>query len=376
MGNELSNPIKEMTQAISHRFRENMAVKTESGVRVMVDSSVIAKEMPEGIIKMLEKDRVKGQRMTFPVKAEDLKGKRFVKSSEVKAEQVYPTNNGLLSAVMLAYNNHFPLKLRPDDLWMSVIMSLGQYIDKNAEKVRYDFVNHEKQKDLIIEVPGSWASDDNLIDWPYVIGMMTKLIQENTLNEVSQAIQANYSTSDDVSIIASRVTLMSSLKSFFIYGMCTRCGIREVYLDGTLEDWVKLRADVAHLGTLSSKAEPDLRDWLTNLDNILSKFIDNYKGYPDSDFWSHIYSQTKYASGDNFASGWILNFFLYEGSGDMMLILNPTIRLDYLPAMYSVVPFLFLENDSVRKFTMVSGSWGVEVTKNYVSPIIQWMITE
>lgn len=352
--------------------------KTETGVRVVVDETVVAKELKPEMVQTLEHRRG-GERNVFPVKSNELYGKKFVASSQVNANCVFPTNNGLLAAVMLAYNNHIPLKLRPDDLWIAIILSFGQYVQKNAGKVRKDFVVHEGKRMLVVPVPLSWEMSDRFIAWPTVIEKIADLIQDNTVNQVRQAIEADFSTSDSVSITASRLVLMSSLKSFFEYGTCTTCGIREVYLEGTLEDWIKLRSSVANLGSLSATASHELSDWLSNLDTTLLKLVETYEGNPDSGFWSHIYSRfcTFGSGGETYVTGWILSFFLYDSSGDMINSSQvPTTTLSMLPVMYSTVPFFFQTSFGRRNFTMLSGSWGVEVSKGIVSPIIQWMVTE
>ena len=50
-----------------------------------------------------------------------------------------------------------------------------------------------------------------------------------------------FSTTDPICAAAYTGTLMRALQTFFDYTVRTRCGIPEVTLLGTVEDWVDLR---------------------------------------------------------------------------------------------------------------------------------------
>lgn len=39
--------------------------------------------------------------------------------------------HGLINTIYEAYSNHTPLRLRPDDLWSSIIIVVGRYINGN-----------------------------------------------------------------------------------------------------------------------------------------------------------------------------------------------------------------------------------------------------
>ena len=64
-------------------------------------------------------------------------------------------DNGIFSAVLAAYNNHWKLRTSPDDWWFCVVKKVSFAIDKNAEEkaVRDLFVEHEGKKKLCVDVP-------------------------------------------------------------------------------------------------------------------------------------------------------------------------------------------------------------------------------
>lgn len=61
------------------------------------------------------------------------------------------TDSGLVNAFLLAYNNHLPLRLRPDDIHCALQMIFSTYVNNNAEKLRHLFVEHDGKKVLSVE---------------------------------------------------------------------------------------------------------------------------------------------------------------------------------------------------------------------------------
>ena len=72
-------------------------------------------------------------------------------------------DNGILSAILAAYNNHWKLRTSPDDWWFSVVKRVSLAINKNAEipGVRNLFVEHEGKKTLCVDVPTTCIYDVN-----------------------------------------------------------------------------------------------------------------------------------------------------------------------------------------------------------------------
>src|SRR5580704_13150781 len=60
-------------------------------------------------------------------------------------------SNGLMNTIFQAYCHHTPLKLRPDDIWLNILIVMFKYIDRNSDKIRSKLVSHEGQKQLMVE---------------------------------------------------------------------------------------------------------------------------------------------------------------------------------------------------------------------------------
>lgn len=113
--------------------------------------------------------------------------------------------------------------------------------------------------------------------------MFADEIEKRTVSDVRNWLEPNFSTTtlDDKTI--GRVVLMSAMKKFFDYTemMCV-CGIPNVTLEGTLEDWRDIRVRTEKL------FEYGLEEWGNKLLHIIDKFIESYQGNVDKEFWGSI----------------------------------------------------------------------------------------
>ena len=104
------------------------------GVRVVVDSSVRAGSVTDGNVQHMVTQQCEAgtQRRRAPLLEE---APRVIASSALASTgRLIESTNGFVTAVMTAYNNHLPLRLKPDDIWINVLLSVSAYIDKHAER--------------------------------------------------------------------------------------------------------------------------------------------------------------------------------------------------------------------------------------------------
>lgn len=121
-------------------------------------------------------------------------------------------DNGLFSAILAAYNNHWKLRTSPDDWWFCVIMRVARAIDDNAKKdvVRKMFVEHERKKTLSVDVPTTCIYD---VDYDIFFQEMSGKISENVkVPQYVDVVTADFTTTTPTMKIVSQITLMSSLQ--------------------------------------------------------------------------------------------------------------------------------------------------------------------
>lgn len=210
--------------------------------------------------------------------------------------------NGLLAAVDSAFNNHYPLTLGPDDIWLAIAQGFALHVNANAEALRGRFVQHEGKKELLV-VRDSFVKGSPDNDWQGVFGEFSDQIAEH-IGKQRDLVVASFSTTGLVERAASEVVLMDAMKNYFEYRVSTCCGIPEITLLGTKQDWENIRQRAAVL------AEYDLGWWVDPLVGILDQFIAAASGKADRKFWQSIYHESG-GSGGPFVTGWIQVFFPY-----------------------------------------------------------------
>jgi hypothetical protein len=229
------------------------------------------------------------------------------------------SSNGFLTACHVAYSLHYTLRLKPDDVWMAILSSVAAHIDANIKDLRTGFVDFEGKSELTVLVPPAYeALADAAMPWGDVVGMFSSLVGEHTKGDVRAAFEPTFSTTDAVSRVNAGIVLMAAFKSVFTYSMKTMCGIREVVLEGTPEDWEALRTKAAALrGLAGGRLGASVPRWFALIDGTLSQLEATAKGAPSADFWRRIYSRTlPRGSGTTTTfSGWALDFFLYDVEG-------------------------------------------------------------
>lgn len=215
------------------------------------------------------------------------------------------TTNAFVGAVHTAYAHHYPLVLSPDIIWMCIAQGFSQHVNANAENLRHHFVAHDGKKTLKVQQDNFVkGSPDN--NWPEAFEKFSLQIQENVGKEIHDMLTPDFTTTGPIEKAAAQVVLMDTFKEYFEYRCCTSCGIPEFILEGTVEDWTKLRKKANDL------AQFDLDWWISSLDPILAKFIDAVSGTIDEEFWTTIYKQ-RGGSGGPYITGWILTLFPYLG---------------------------------------------------------------
>ena len=63
------------------------------------------------------------------------------------------SNVPLLNGFYTAHTNHYPIRIKPDDIWLLIVQAFSNHVNANAEKLRHYFVNFDgKQKLKVINI--------------------------------------------------------------------------------------------------------------------------------------------------------------------------------------------------------------------------------
>jgi len=218
-------------------------------------------------------------------------------------------NNGLVWGVIHAYNNHHKLTLRPDDVWLAIAIQFGLFVNANAEQLRGCFVAHEGRKTLTVRQ----AADLNTADYAGLLSrdMIRKMRNAITDAEVCDWILPDFSTTTDDDRVVGSVVLMASMKAYFEYKIHLCCGIPEVTLLGTPEDWDAVHKRVGKLRTYGKECT----QWADMLQTITGNMARSARNDVPLDFWQRICHYTDTGSGPSYVSGWISAFCVFDEDG-------------------------------------------------------------
>ena len=289
-------------------------------------------------------------------------------------------DNGFVGTLYRAYNEHRHLVLRPDDVWLAITTAFGLYINSrdSAEQMRRHFVDFQGKRKLTVYGIGSIYT----ANWNRLIDMMSDLIEQSSKDDTRQWMEPDFTTTTPVCKTVGQVVMMGVLKNYFKYEFMLLCGLPKVTLEGTLDDWEKLRAKAVRFKTFDTDV---LTHWAGLLDLVLEKFVESYKGNVDKDFWGKIAANQFSGSGADTFFGWINIFMPFSETGEYRLSdIQPEtgdwgrIDEDEIPPSTIEVPVTI--NDNGREYdTIFYGGHMISVYNpddNTIRPSLNWAIVD
>jgi hypothetical protein len=283
------------------------------------------------------------------------------------------SSNGFVHTITQSYNQHHHLVIKPDDVWLAIIVQFGRYVDANAEALRHLFVEHEGKKKVVVE--GTHFAD-------LALTMGQELKNHVKDPELCDWIIPGFSTTTENDRIVGSVLLMATMKKYFSYGFSLMCGIPEVTLLGTLQDWENLHVRVGRLATFG----PVCEKWGNMLMKITNQFVESKKGNVDLDFWGKVCHYSGGGSGPTYLSGWITAFCVFDNSGNCAIKMNekrglidyeyPRIDTDDIPNGYLSVDVEVNDNGNKFNSVMFAGHTGYDIVLDGygVAPQLSWHI--
>ena len=250
-------------------------------------------------------------------------GDYYDTSTEAEVEELVtlPTFSGLIGTVLTAYNLHQNLILRPDDIWITILGQFSAYVNGpgRAEELRSKFVNHTGQMELTVTAEGS------VCEAPY--GTMTRqFLDEISKNLVDPSFKEwflpGFTTSTETDDIVASAAAMCTFQPYFTYTYSLVCGIPQITLLGSVEDWSILRQKVERLVDLDASDKLLSEQWVPLLRQVLDQFVESakYGSQYNVDFWDRIvqfYVHDLMCAQETHLTGWLSVFTFFNGQGQM-----------------------------------------------------------
>ena len=214
------------------------------------------------------------------------------------------TGDGLLSAVHHAYADHHRLVLTPDAFWLTIVRGVAHHVRRNTERLRSRLVRHEGTLLLEIEALDLRPEDPQWTE--RLVASLSSRIAEEVGAGPARLYVCDFSTTTALERTASEVLLLDVYSPYFEYRMGVICGIPEITLEGTPQDWRSIRS------RLDVIEELGLTFWTRHLKPIVDRLVEAAEGRPDRAFFQRIY-KPKEAYGPDQVTGWIGWLYPYIG---------------------------------------------------------------
>ncbi len=232
----------------------------------------------------------------------------------------FARTNALINVLDLAFREHRPVGLRPDDLLLPLVQALTGLRNAHAKK------GPPIAKQVLAVRRDAFVLGSPRNDWEGVFGELEEKI--GALMGTGGIFRGNFSTTTPLLSTCYAVANMDAYQAYLSYEVITFCGIPRVTLFGTLEDWKKLRVEALQaadtfielegsasslrhaLGKWLGKAEwiSFWPTWRERLADTLDEIVHTANGTANSTFWLNIYRHSQ-ESGLSGGNGWITLFF-------------------------------------------------------------------
>lgn len=319
-------------------------------------------------------------------------------SSNSRNELIPTWQNGLVETIHIAFDEHRPLILSPDDIWLAICQGFGNHMAVTADEMKQTVVSDGAPEEIRVFIRDLAEGDSE--GWENMVNGFNDSLQLYLKNDPVSLVNQQFSTTTPVITTAYQITLMDAVKTYFSYAAESGCGIPYITLLGTTEDWQKIYDQLDKFNAYG------LEFWTRELKPVIQEFIDASKGEEHVEFWQSIYKHEIFY-GASSVTGWIHKLFPYLKSTQNMeeedvmewrelefkktYIRNPfmegknhllsDIGTNDFPKGYVIVPFIWDEylpesgEIRQRKLKITAGFFGIEQSENLaLHPHITWSV--
>lgn len=232
-------------------------------------------------------------------------------------------SHALLGAVHHAFAEHRPLTLTPDAVWLTIAQGVAHHVGLNAETLRARLgVRHEGRARIAVST--SKPLPDGA---PEVVSALRAELATRIGEGRARLFICDFSTTTEVEHTASEIVLLDVFSPYYDFFFSIICGIPEITLLGTVDDWRAIRARVDVLDELG------LAWWTNSLRPIADRFVAAAEGKIDVEHFRGIYKPRE-AYGWDRITGWAARLYPYVGQAGRYTERNPLLALgiDEIPA--------------------------------------------
>lgn len=227
--------------------------------------------------------------------------------------------NTLISMLYCAYAKHMPVKLRPDDLWIQILCQFGLHVNNKSNFYEKIFADKESpdtntKTELVVYMGDISLDEIQPSDLDKFVNRITTQLEKHVAHsDIIENFQCDFSTSNQITKITSKIALMHMVEKYFSYSMLFGCGIPFIELDGTADDWINFHKKIK---LIASIADDSIQEWceaIVDISNRISLTFINPSSEDTITFWKRMFYNERCGSGhQECAQGWIVNLFIYD----------------------------------------------------------------
>ena len=255
-----------------------------------------------------------------------------------------------VSSLYIAYADHRKISISPDMIWLLICQGFSTHVNANSEKLRNKFVSFNDKKKLIVNtqpISNEFKKGNINSPWPLAFPVMADSISKYVKTDIHNLYVQSFSTTTATEKASYEIALLDVMSGYFEYEYATACGIPEINIEGTKEDWQKIKTNLKGFKGYNTDT------WINSLEPIIQQFINASENKIDNNFWSNIFKR-KDESGGPYITGWVIKFFPYISDENKKMIKNPYIERE---------PKEFMEGLQTNQFN--NGLSKAEFTWNY-----------
>ena len=246
-------------------------------------------------------------------------------SLDLKQELAYMSSNvPLLNGFYIAHTNHYPIRIKPDDIWLLIVQAFSNHVNSNSERLRHLFVDFDGKKQLTVEYPlSSIEQVDRKILEDFSV-QINKQMKEYLGEKIVDILTPNFSTTTYDSKIVGQISIMGAFKKYFDYTMMLcGCGMPYIILEGTAQDYKEIISKAKEL------IKYEFNWYIDKIIPHIEKMVEAKEGKIDVDYFKNmiqkkeviekVYGASGMYEGEvkyDYISGWFLNFFAYLNTED------------------------------------------------------------
>ena len=279
------------------------------------------------------------------------------------------SNVPLLTGFYIAHINHYPIRIKPDDIWLLIVQAFSNHVNANSEELRKYFVNFDDKKTLTVvykDIIYIQNIDNKILE--NFAEQINEQMKEYLGEDILETLTPNFTTTNYDSTIVCKLSIMGAFKKYFDYRMALMiCGIPYIILEGTAEDYKIIIKKAKNLRKYKF-------EWY--IDRIIphiQKMVEAKEGKIDVKYFQNIIQKkefTEYRSNGCVMGsqevkvdklyGWILEFFAYyneedDYSGKKKRFNGYSIKVEDFNKLANqklIVPFTIEETMTNKKYLM------------------------